>query len=51
MESFWERMQTERMDRNSCTTVAELSVAMANHIATFYDIEGRHCSLNHLTPF
>ena len=51
MESFWGRMQTELLDRKYWTTIVELSVAMADYIVNFYNIERRHSSLNYLTPF
>ena len=51
MESFWGRMQTELLDRKYWTTIVELSVAKADYIVNFYNIERRHSSLNYLTPF
>ena len=50
MESFWGSMQIELLDRRRWTTVAELSMAMADYIENFYNEIRRHSSLEYLTP-
>ena len=50
IESFWARMQTELLNRNSWTTVVELSMAMVDYIENFHNTRRRHSSLDMLTP-
>ena len=50
MQSFWGSMQIELLDRRRWTTVAELSMAMADCIEDFYNEIRRHSSLEYLTP-
>ena len=50
MESFWGSMQIELLNRQSWTTVLELSSAMAEWIEAFYNPARRHSSLGCLTP-
>jgi transposase InsO family protein len=50
MESFWGSMQIELLNRQSWTTVVELSSAMAEWIDGFYNPLRRHSALNYLTP-
>ena len=50
MESFWGSMQIEFLNRQSWTTVVELSHAMAEWIESFYNPIRRHSSLVYLTP-
>jgi transposase InsO family protein len=50
MESFWGSMQIELLNRQRWSTVAELSVAIAEWIEDFYNPIRRHSSLNYLTP-
>ena len=50
MESFWSSMQIELLNRQRWRTVIELSLAIANYIQPFYNMERRHSSLNYLTP-
>lgn len=50
MEAFWGRMQVELLNRKKWTTVVELSIAMADYIVNFYNVERRHSALGYLTP-
>ncbi len=50
MESFWESMQIELLNRQSWKTVVELSSAMAEWIESFYNPLRRHSALGYLTP-
>ncbi len=50
IESFWARMQTELLNRNSWKTVVELSMAMVDYIENFHNTRRRHSSLDMLTP-
>jgi putative transposase len=50
MELFWGSMQIELLNRQSWTTVAELSSAMAEWIEEFYSSVRFHSSLGYLTP-
>jgi len=42
-------VQTELLNRKSCTTVVELSMAMADYIENFHNTRRRHSSLEMLT--
>lgn len=50
MESFWGTRQIELLNRKRWTTVVELSLAIANYIENFYNVERRHSSLRYFTP-
>ncbi len=50
MESFWGSMQIELLNRQSWTTILELSTAMAEWIEEFYNPHRRHSALGYLTP-
>ena len=43
-------MQVELLNRKKWTTVVELSIAMADYIVNFYNVERRHSALGYLTP-
>jgi transposase InsO family protein len=50
MESFWGSMQIELLNRQKWRTKIELSIAMADYIVHFYNVERRHSSIDYLTP-
>lgn len=50
MEAFWGRMQVELLNRKKWTTVVKLSIAMADFIVNFYNVERRHSGLGYLAP-
>lgn len=50
MESFWGRMQTELLDTRKWSTTLELTIAMADYIDNFYNVQRRHSYLGHLSP-
>lgn len=50
MESFWGRMQTELLDTRKWSTTLELTVAMADYIDNFYNLQRRHSYLGNLSP-
>lgn len=47
---FWGRMQTERLNRKTWSTVVELSMVMADEIENFHNTRRRHSALDMLTP-
>jgi transposase InsO family protein len=50
IDSFWDLMQAELLDRKKWNTVVELSVGMAEYIDTFHKTKRRHSALDMLTP-
>jgi putative transposase len=50
MESFWGRLQTELLDTRRWATTLELTLAMADYIDNFYNIERGHSYLGKLSP-
>jgi transposase InsO family protein len=50
MESLWESMQIELLNRKKWMTYVELATAMADYIVNFCNPLRRHSSLEYLTP-
>ena len=50
VESFWARMQTELLDTKKWKTRIELSTAIFDWIAAFYNRTRRHSSLGNVSP-
>ena len=50
MESFWSSMRNELLDRKRLTPRIELSNAMFDYIAVFYNRRRRHSKLGYVSP-
>lgn len=50
MESFWGRLQTELLDTRKWATTLELTLAMADYIDNFYNLQRRHSYLGNISP-
>ncbi|MFF3459644.1 integrase core domain-containing protein [Streptomyces sp. NPDC002730] len=49
-ESFWARVQVERLDRRRWRTRLELSTALSEYLEIFHNRQRRHSALEMLTP-
>jgi hypothetical protein len=50
IESFWSRMQVERLDRRSWRTRVELANAIFEYLEIFHNRQRRRSALSMLTP-
>jgi putative transposase len=50
MESFWGTMQIELLNRKRWRTKIELSIAIADWIEHFYNVERLHSSIGNVPP-
>ncbi len=50
VESFWDRMQVELLDRKRWKTRIELATAIHDYIELFHNTRRRHSALDMLTP-
>jgi len=50
VESFWARMQVERLNRKRWNARVELATAMHDYIEIWHNTRRRHRALNLLTP-
>ena len=50
IESFWGRMQTEQLNRQTWNTRLELANAIFDHLEFFHNRRRRHSALGMLTP-
>jgi putative transposase len=50
IESFWSRLQVERLDRQRWRTRVELANAIFEYLEIFHNRQRRHSALGMLTP-